>query len=136
MIPLRSREESYCVSMGPVGYPMPGDDLDDLDDSDVPYCPRNRLLMEGIAMTQSPTPFFGSPRCNMMALMWSVFECIIMFGIVAVLTGCISVDKRVTVVVYPGGTARVTTTNASETKADGNQLHADPDLSISPVPIP
>lgn len=82
------------------------------------------------------SPSLGSPRCNLQALMWSVLEVILAVTIVSLLTGCISVDKRVTVIVHPGGYANVTTTNASETKADGNQLHADPDLSISPLPIP
>lgn len=95
----------------------------------------NLPLLEGISMPHPSEPLLGSPRCNLQALMWSVLE-VILAVLIVCLVGCISVDKRVTVVVYPGGTAEVTTTNASETKADGNQLHADPDLSISPLPIP
>lgn len=55
--------------------------------------------------------------------------------VAALLAGCVCSDKRVTVVVH-GGDAKVTVSNSSETKADGNQLTADPDVRVGGLPIP
>ena len=77
-----------------------------------------------------------SQNCDVLKLLGSLWQVILLATLFGWLTGCIAVDKRVYVTVEPFGTARVSVTNSSETKADGNQLTADPSVQLGPLPIP